>query len=483
MLFNSPKFALFLVPVYCVFLLVPGRFKIPFLLCVSYLFYGFSSVRACAALFFISLVCYWGGHWLRGAEARPRSQSFRLLALVTVIGALLVYFKFVPIIAQHLHQFAMGAQAGRPDFFLFFVPVGISYYVFQGIGYLVDIYWGKAEADGLGEFLLFMAFFPKVMMGPIERGDRLLPQIEKLGAFRFDYDSFREGLLLFGWGLFKKLVVAERLASFVNDIYRYPADEPGLPVAAGMVCFTFQLYSDFSGYTDMALGLGKMFGLELTQNFNRPFAATNIQDFWRRWHISFSKWMGDYIFLPLRMRLRSYGKAGLATALLLTFLLVGVWHGTGWTFVIFGMLQGVYMVGSALTLPARNAFWEKRNQLDRPWLVVSRRLVTFGMWTLSLVFFRARTLPESFTILKNLFVHVNIQTGLRAVVGNHELLFAAAAVVFMEIGELYIRTPVLFERLLVRPIWQRWTAYNLLLLLILRGGVFTSAQRFIYLAF
>jgi D-alanyl-lipoteichoic acid acyltransferase DltB (MBOAT superfamily) len=366
------------------------------------------------------------------------------------------------------------------------VPIGYSYYIFQGIGYLIDIYWGKAAADKLPEFLLFMAFFPKVMMGPIERGDGLLPQIKKLGAFRFDYDMFREGCLLFAWGLFKKIVVAERLAVFVNDIYRYPADVPGLPVAAGMVCFAFQLYADFSGYTDMALGLGKMFGLELTQNFNRPFVSTNIQEYWRRWHISFSSWIADYIFLPLRMSFRSAGKAGLAAALLITFFLVGIWHSTGssgGTFAIFGLLQGIYMVGSTLTLPARNAFWEERNQLDRSWLILSRRLITFTMWTLSLVFFRADSVPQAFKVLKNLFVHANLHSGALYLLGHHDLAFAAVMVLFMELVESYIRTPVTFEKLFARPLWQRWAAYILLLLFILRGGEFTAAQRFIYLAF
>ena len=483
MLFNSLKFALFLAPVYCLFLLTPGRFKIPFLLVVSCLFYSFTSWRACGTLFLISLVCYWGGRWLRSAEDRPRAQSFRLYALVLFVGGLLVYFKFVPLIAHQLGQFLAGARAGNVDFFLFFVPVGYSYYIFQGIGYMVDVYWGKDEARNLREFLLFMVFFPKVMMGPIERGSGFLPQIEKIPAFRFDYDQLRDGLLLFAWGLFKKLVVAGRLAPLVNDAYHYPADSPGLPMAVALACFTFQLYADFSGYTDMALGVGRMFGIHLTQNFNRPFSAMNIQDFWRRWHISFSTWIGDYILLPLRMALRTYGRLGLAAALMITFFVVGVWHGTGWPFAIFGVIQGVYMVTSTLTLPARNAFWEKRGQLERPWLILSRRFATFCIWTFSLIFFRASTIPEAFSIVKSLFARADLHESAQTLLANHQLLFAAAAVLFMQIVESWIRTPVIFERLLARPLWMRWPAYMALLIIILRGGVFTGGQRFIYLAF
>ncbi len=484
MLFNSLSFALFLGAVYCLFLVIPSRFKKLFLIGASYLFYGFASYRAGAVLAVVSLLCYWGGHLIRKTEARPRRQLFCLFSLLAFLTLVLTYFKYVTFVAEQLHQFAAGLKSGRPDFFLFFVPVGISYYIFQGIGYLVDVYWGKAKEERLENFLLFMAFFPKVMMGPIERGEKLLPQIEQLGSFRFDYDRFREGLLLFFWGLFKKLVVAERLALYVNDIYRSPADNSGIPVMTAMLCFTFQLYSDFSGYTDMALGVGKLFGLELTQNFNRPFCATNIQDFWRRWHISFSSWIGDYIFMPLRMGLRSLGKPGLVVALLITFLLVGVWHGTGWTFVIFGVLQGIYMVASTFTLRERDSFWEKQGQLGRFWHVCFRRLVTFGMVTLSLVFFRAVSIADAFAILKNLSWNGNFQVGLQSLWGRSDLKIALAVVVFMEITETFLRPgPTPFARLLARPLWQRWAAYIMVLLAILCCGVFTNPQRFIYFAF
>ena len=483
MLFNSLNFALFIGVVYALFLLIPGRFKVGWLLVASYAFYGFSSLRACGVLGAVSLLSYWGGGWIARAEEQPRRQLIRLFTLVGGMAAILVYFKFVPLIALLFQQFAAGARAGHPDLLFLFVPVGYSYYLFQSAGYLVDVYWGKPLATSLGRFLLFMNFFPKVMMGPIERGDQLLPQIDKLPDFRFDYDRMREALLLFGWGLFKKLVIAERLGSFVDDIYRSPAESPGLVVAAAMAAFGFQLYSDFSGYTDMALGVGKLFGLELTQNFDRPFMATNIQDFWRRWHISFSKWIGDYLYLPLRMSLRSLGKLGLVIALMIAFFVVGVWHGTGWTFAIFGLLQGVYMAVSTLTLGARNAFFEKRGQLDSFWLTNLRRIATFAMMAFAWVFFRANSVPEAFAILKA-FLQPGDWHAAAHTLTEHSQLRLAGLVIFMEIVEHLIRSGTSpFSLLLVRPWWQRWPVYIALILAILVGSVVATAQRFIYLAF
>ena len=252
MVFNSLSFAVFLGVVYGGFLLIPVRFKCHFLIAASYAFYSFTSYKACAVLAAISLLCYWGGHWLHAAEGRPRKQLFRLFSIITVLAGVLVYFKSVPFILEHLRAFAAGVKSGQLNLALLFIPVGISYYIFQGIGYLIDVYWGKPKEKNLVAFLLFMCFFPKLMMGPIERGERLLPQIKRLGHFRFDYDRFRQGLLLFCWGLFKKLVVAERLALYVNEVYDRPTEHPGVPVAAAFVFFAFQLFADFSGYTDMA---------------------------------------------------------------------------------------------------------------------------------------------------------------------------------------------------------------------------------------
>jgi len=481
--FNSFSFVLFFGVVYGLFLVIPGRFRCYFLTAASYLFYSFSSFKGCAVLASVSLLCFWGGHAIRG-EKEPRRQWFRLLSIIAALTAVLIYFKYIPFVLGYLGKFSTDLQAGQLNLAAIFIPVGVSYYIFQGIGYLIDIYWGKEREDNLGAFLLYMSFFPKVMMGPIERGEKLLPQIKQLDNFRFHYDQFRLGMLLFAWGLFKKLVVAERLALYVNEVFAHPASHPGIRVAVALVFFAFQIYADFSGYTDMALGVGKLFGLELTQNFERPYSATNIQDFWRRWHISFTSWIGDYLFTPLRMALRSYGKAGLALCIFVTFILIGAWHGTGWTFILFGVIHGVYMTVSTFTLRARDSYWKKRNQLDKFWLNCFRTLATFGMVLLSLVFFRAATVADGFTMLANLFHSGRLQLGFKQGLEGPQLLIAIAMIIFMELAEKLIRTgSPPFSELIARPIWQRWAAYLTLLLALLCFGVFTNPQRFIYFAF
>lgn len=484
MVFNSLNFALFLGVVYGLFLIIPARLKCPFLIAASYLFYSFTSYKACGVLALVSLFCFWGGKAIRKLEGQPRRQLARLLSIIAALTAVLIYFKYIPFVLGCLEQFSKDLGAGRVNLAAIFIPVGVSYYIFQGIGYLIDVYWGKAKEDNLAVFLLYMSFFPKVMMGPIERGERLLPQIKHLEHFRFNYDRFREGLLLFAWGLFRKLVVAERLALYVNEVYAHPTEHPGAPVAAAMFFFAFQLYSDFSGYTDMALGVGKLFGLELTQNFDRPFYATNIQDYWRRWHISFTAWIGEYIFTPLRMALRRYGKAGLVLCLFITFILVGAWHGTGWAFIMFGAIHGFYMTVSTFTLRARDVYWKKQNQLGSLWLTYSRRLVTFSMVVLSLVFFRSATVGDGFVMLANLFHRGSLQLGLKQGLEGPELLIAIGMIVVMELVEKTVHTgPPPFSELIGRPTWLRWATYLTLLLGILCFGVFTNPQRFIYFAF
>ena len=182
-------------------------------------------------------------------------------ALLAVQIAALAYFKYFALLLKCLGSFFASLRSGSPEFVALLVPIGVSFFVFQGMSYLIDVYWGKPAEQNLPDFLLYMCFFPKVMMGPIERGEKLLPQIKHLRRFQFSYDDVRQALLLFAWGLFKKLVVAERLALYVNEVFGKPAEYAGIPVAAAIVLFAFQLYADFSGYTDMALAIGRLFGL------------------------------------------------------------------------------------------------------------------------------------------------------------------------------------------------------------------------------
>src|ERR1700733_4257563 len=279
-----------------------------------------------------------------------------------------------------------------------FVTLGVSYYTLQAISYLVDLYLGTAEPERhFGRFALYLGFFPKLLQGPIERSSNLLPQLQVLRGF--DYENVRSGLLLFAWGLFKKVAVANRLSTYVNGVYYDPHGYSGITLAAATYMYAIQIYADFSGYTDMALGVARMFNIRLTQNFNSPYLATSIADFWRRWHISFSRWILDYISKPLQMQWRDARTLGVAAALMVTFLFSGLWHGVSLNFVVWGALHGVFIASSVFIKPWQNRTYELarlKNHSVRRFIQV---FVTFNLVSFAWIFFRANSLADAWYVV------------------------------------------------------------------------------------
>jgi D-alanyl-lipoteichoic acid acyltransferase DltB (MBOAT superfamily) len=491
MIFNSFAFAAFFSFVYLLFLVVPVKFRCWYLVIASFCFYSFVSIFACGILLLVSLLTFVAGLKIAASETKPRDQKWWLFGTIGTLCALLCYFKYFNFIARELGTFFNSVQSGHPQIAAILMPLGLSYYIFQAVGYLVDVFWGKEKENNLGRFLLFISFFPKVMMGPIERSETFLPQIRKLHQFEFNYDNFRAGGLQFGWGLFKKIAVAERLGFYVNEWYSAPSEFAGVPILLAAIFFSFQLYADFSGYTDMALGVARVFNFQLINNFDRPFYATNIQDFWRRWHISFSSWIAIYIFTPLRMQFRNYGKMGLCAAVLITFLLLGIWHGTGWTFVLFGLMHGIFVCVSTTTLRARDRFFGLENQPGKIWLIYFRRLTTFAMVTFSFVFFRATSVANALEIFRNMISLKHLSPLLHSSLGMDRLLtmkavpefaITVALIALMEVGEFMAHSPN-SSQFFQRPLGLRWAVYAGLALAILCFGVFTDPQAFIYLKF
>lgn len=274
------------------------------------------------------------------------------------------------------------------------VSVGVSYFVFQAISYLADVHLGVLEPEPhLGRLAESLAFFPKLLQGPIERTGHLLPQLR--APYRFDAAHVRAGLLQFGVGLFRKVVIADRLALFVDAAYGRVATQTGATLVLATYAYAFQIYFDFAGYTDMALGAARIFGVRLTPNFRSPYSATSVADFWRRWHVSFSSWILDYVFKPLQMLWRRQGTLGTAGALLVTFAASGVWHGAAWNYVVWGLLHGTYMAVEALWRPYRKRFVRWLRFDGTPVLLLAQRAVTFNLVSLAWVFFRAPTLSDA----------------------------------------------------------------------------------------
>jgi D-alanyl-lipoteichoic acid acyltransferase DltB (MBOAT superfamily) len=374
-----------------------------------------------------------------------------------------------------------------------FLTVGVSYYTLQAVSYLTDIYLETSEPEPhLGFFALYLGFFPKMLQGPIERADELLPQLKR--PFQSNYDNLRSGLLLFAWGLFKKVAVANRLAIYVNAIYGNVHNYKGLTLVIATYMYAIQILADFSGYTDMALGVAQMFNIRLTENFNSPYLATSVIDFWRRWHISFSRWILDYIFKPLQLAWRSAGIFGTATALLITFLFSGLWHGAEWTFIVWGLLHGVFIASSVLSKPYVDRLVERTGLHNHPLRRFIRIAITFNLVCFAWIFFRANSIADGWYVVTHLFTGVpDYVTTLLHVSGpqlayllgplfmdkgftSFALLMVAVSIMFT--GSFLKRRINLLEY--AAPI--RWAAYYFLLLAIVYLAVYNDVG-FVYLQF
>jgi len=397
MIFASPAFLAFAALAFVAALACPARLRWAILLVASYAFYA--SFRKPVLLAALALVT--SGSWAvalateRESDERRRRLLCRLgvaLCLTALAG-----LKYVGFFAGSLNPFA-GSGALRSGLTGPVAAVGVSYYTLQAIAYLLDVRDGVVPAERhLGLYALNLAFFPKLLQGPIERAGKLLPQLRE--SKRPAAADLAAGAQLFLWGMFQKVVVADRLAPFVSAVYGAPRHYQGLPLVLATYLFGAQLYYDFAGYTDMALGVARFFGVRLTQNFNVPYLATSVADFWRRWHISFSSFLLDYIFRPLQLALRDLRTWGNPVALLLTFALSGLWHGPTWSFALWGLIHGVYLATGALFSRTAGRIHKALRLEGSRTLKALQIAATFNLVCLAWVFFRAATPGDAFYIV------------------------------------------------------------------------------------
>ena len=408
MAFTSLVFYLFLAAVLVVYWVVPRKARAPWLLAASYAFCLSFSGIALAVLLFTTLVS-WAAALRIGGCAPPHRRRW-LAAGVAVTLAPLVFFKYYdvwvglsgPLLARVL------PPALYQTFVNLLAPVGLSFYTFQLVGYLVDVYRGRQPAErSLLRYALYAAFFPKLIQGPIERTDNLLAQVKGIEALRaFDWDRLTAGAYEVLWGLFLKMVLADRLAAFADPIFGNVAAYGSVQLIAASLGYTLQLYLDFSGYMYIAQGVARCFGFTLLDNFAAPYFASSTGDFWRRWHISLSRWLRDYVYIPL-----GGSRAGRARRLgniLAVMLLSGVWHGSTWNFVVWGLLHGLYQVAGVLTRPARQALYQKYNVRTGTFgFRLGQRLCTFCLVSFAWIFFRAATLPDALTMVARIATRWN----------------------------------------------------------------------------
>lgn len=425
---------------------------------------------------FTIVIDYFAGILLENAEG-SRRKLFLICSLCANIGVLAI-FKYYNFLNNNFSILLRGFALDNPlPFLKIILPIGLSFHTFQAMSYTIEVYRGNQKAERhFGIYALYVMFYPQLVAGPIERPQNLLHQFRE--KYVFEYDRVLEGLKLMLWGLFKKIAIADRLAIYVNAVYNNPQQHNGKSFALATIFFAFQIYCDFSGYSDIAIGIAKVMGFKLMTNFNRPYLAANISEFWKRWHISLSTWFRDYLYISLGGSRVSIPRWYFN--LLLVFLISGLWHGANWTFIIWGALNGFYLVFAIMSQRLRDKFNKITGIIKLPKLNhLLQILITFLLASFAWIFFRANNLSDALLIIKKIFLF----SGSLFIGNKQQLFYCVSGIVFLIIAEFRCE----YFRLGALPIkTNHWLteqiAYACIIVLILLFGVFDGGQ-FIYFQF
>jgi alginate O-acetyltransferase complex protein AlgI len=483
MLFNSLDFLLFFPIVIGLYFALPYRFRWMMLLAASYYFYMCWKVEYIVLIIVSTLIDYYASLQMSKLPDKKGRKKFLILSLVSNLG-ILFFFKYFNFFNDSVQQTfdAFNIFYDAPVFDVL-LPVGISFYTFQTLSYTIDVYKGDTKAEKhLGIFALYVSFWPQLVAGPIERSNRLLPQFYRKNDF--DYKRVVEGFRLILWGFFKKVVIADRLAVYVNEVYNHPDMYEGTPVILATYFFAFQIYCDFSGYSDIAIGTAKVMGYDLMDNFNRPYFSKSIREFWSRWHISLSTWFRDYLYIPLGgnrvVKWRWYYN------LFITFLISGLWHGANWTFVIWGALHGAYLVTAIYFASFNRKLGDLVGMYKNiTWGKVLSVFITFHLVVLAWIFFRANTVQDAFVLLENFFKIDFSQMGINIFPDKDyklELAISFAVIGIMLFIHLWERKGKLMHLMHNLNTVVRWSIYVVTLLILIFFGVYGEGQ-FIYFQF
>lgn len=467
MLFNSFHFLFFFPIVVCVYFFLPKKIRWIWLLVSSYYFYLAWNPKYGLLLFASTLTTWLSGLLLEKAggiqeeKKRNRRKKWCVAGSFTFNLAILVFFKYYPFLTHNITAVfrQVGIEVATPVLDVL-LPVGISFYTFQALGYTMDVYRGDIRAEkNLARYALFVSFFPQLVAGPIERSTNLIPQLQKPTTFSFD--NLKNGLLRMLWGFFEKMVIADLAAVMVNSIFLQYKTTTGLVLWVGVLLFAVQIYCDFSGYTDIAIGAAQILGISLMENFHRPYFATSIRDFWHRWHISLSTWFQSYVYIPLGGNRK--GKPRKYLNVMITFLLSGLWHGASWNFVIWGGLHGMFQVMGEVLQPARQRLLRLLRVRTASF---SHRLLqtlcTVALVCFAWVFFRAPGAQDALVILRNACQNINFMVFFDGTMLQYGLdrlglvVLVAAILVLFGMDALRSRVPVL-QTLEQQSLWFQWT--------------------------
>lgn len=401
-----------------------------------------------------------------------KKEKYRRKKTLVFVGALLtllplLIFKYADFVTN---SFCNISSLSNAKYTLNLIaPLGISFFTFQAVGYLFDVYYQRIKAEhGWWNYMLFVCFFPQILAGPISKAKDLLPQIKTKRPF--DYDKAVEGLKWLLWGMFMKVVMADRLGLYVDTVLGNYGYNSGISCFVASICYTFQIYGDFAGYSLMAIGVGRLLGFNLINNFNHPYLSVSITEFWRRWHISLSTWLKDYVYIPLGgsrcSKIKNYWN------IFITFLVSGIWHGANWTFILWGVLHGVFQI-------IEKALGMQRCESNRWWERVLRMTLTFLLVNFAWILFRMPSIEDAIGVINRIFT----ESGMLFLPSKKDVFFSLASIAIVAITEIYSEFHSNSNCLLYsNSKYIRWCSYTLLAIGILLCGVFDSGQ-FIYVSF
>ena len=469
MLFNSLQFIFFFIVVTLAYYSLPHRGRIWILLLASCYFYAVFKPIYILILFVTIIVDYFAGIWIANNTGSKRKWIL-VLSLVSNIG-FLAYFKYYNFFIENLNNtlFNFGSNA-HFDLLDILLPIGLSFHTFQAMSYTIEVYRGnqKAEKD-FSIYALYVMFYPQLVAGPIERPQNLLWQFHTY--FKYNFENIKAGLMRIAWGMFKKVVIADRLAMLVDYSYDNPLDHNGLTLLVATIFFTFQIYCDFSGYSDIAIGTARVMGFKLMENFDAPYSSTSISEFWRRWHISLSGWFRDYLYIPLGgNRVREYRKY---FNLFFVFMMSGLWHGAAWTYIVWGALHGIYLVFAQLRdkyLP-----FSLSKSPNAPITKFINLTITFILVMFTWVFFRAKGMSNAKIIFKKIFSFSSYDAIATPFYFN-EMIFCWVLIVILLLKDKFLRN------ISTQNTTKFYISFSILIILCYFFGVFTSNQ-FIYFQF
>lgn len=478
MLFNSLSFMAFFVVMVIIYYLLPQRSRWPLLLAGSLYFYAALRVEYVLLLIWAAAVAYLAALGIERARAQKGRKAILTTGLLLELGTLFI-FKYYNFALESLQPLLDRLSIFDLPSLQWLLPAGLSFFSFSCVSYIVDVYRGKLRAERhLGRAMLYVAFFPKLLAGPIERATTFLPQTERV--IQFDPWRFTQGLQIFLWGMFKKVVIADRLAAIVDAAFQMPTLRPPVQLIIAAYFFAFQIYCDFSGYSDMAIGTAKMLGFDLMENFRRPYLATSIPEFWsRRWHISLCCWFRDYLYIPLGGNRVS--KARWYMNQMIVFLVSGLWHGANWTFVVWGVLNGGYQVVYYLGAGLREKL-ARIIRLPRKLAAFINWFIVFHLVTLAWVFFRASSVSEAWAILERIVQSIpKLPMLLRMYRFNQDFYLSIGLIAVLLLVDAIDEIRPLWERLRTH-LAIRWAVYYAMILGLVVLGKWAMTE-FIYMQF